>query len=513
MERERVSTLVIESEPGYAKLVYDMLVSSKEIAFEPIIAGSLAEGIDYLATGAVDVIVLDPVLPDSYGLDTFMRIQEAAPDVPVVIYSSIADAAAALSSVKWGAEDYIYQGEATPKLIWRSLSFAIERHRNRELLRQSEEQFRAQYMGIPIPTYTFRRIDGQFICVDLNEAAAQKLQKHGASVLLGMPLEDMVGPSPDILADISRCFEERTTIRWKGWYPLGTGERLFVESSYVFIPPDLVMVHVEDVTERTLARLALEESERKYRTLIEAIPNGIEEIDREGTITYANARYEEIYGFSPGESVGRTIFDFSADEADRVWRKDLLKRIVKEQPAPIPYTVRARTRDGEMKDIQIDWNYKRDRDGAVLGFISVITDITERKRIEEALKESEETYRLLVENATEGISVTQDGWIRFINQGNCEILGYSRRELTSRPFIEFVHPDDQEFAIGHYRKILNGVSVSQFISFRVLDKSGMIKRVLLNTVPVTWKERPAVLTFMNDITDYSRKATSVQFAP
>jgi PAS domain S-box-containing protein len=509
MEREHIITLVVESEPEYAKLVYDMLASSKEIVFEPIIAGTLAEGIYYLTTSTVDVILLDPVLPDSYGLDTFMRIQEAAPEVPVVIYSSIGDAAAALSSVKWGAEDYIYRGEATSKLLCRSLSFAVERHQSRQRLRQSEEKSRAQYMGIPVPTYTYRKMNGRFVFVDYNEAA-RRLSEGGVSAFAGRTLDEIMNDQPDIRADIVRCFEERATIKREGPYrSKTTGKDLFLASSCVFVPPDLVMVHTEDITARKAAQQALEESERKYRTLIETIPNGIEEIDPEGTITYANATYEQIYGFSPGESVGKTIFDLMADEADRVRSVDELKYLVREEPVPTPYIVQVRAKAGEIRDIQIDWNYKRDREGKVLGFISVITDITERKRIEEALRESEETYRLLVENANEGISVTQDGWIRFINQKNCEMLGYSRQELMSRPFIGFVHADDQEFAIGHYRKSLNGIPVSQFISFRVLDKSGTIKRVLLNTVVITWREQPAVLTFMNDITDYGRKAASL----
>jgi PAS domain S-box-containing protein len=513
MEREYIITLVVESEPEYAKLVNDMLISSKEIAFEPIIAGTLAECLDHLTASTVDVILLDPDLEDSYGLDTFLRVQEAAPDVPVVIYSSIGDAAAALSSVKWGAQDYIYRGEATSKLLCRSLSSAVERHRDGLRLRQSEEQFHAQYRGIPVPTYTFRKVNDRFVFIDCNEAA-RRFSESETSTCVDRTLDEILGDGPDLNADIARCFEEQTTIKREVPYRTAkTGRELFLATSCVFVPPDLVMVHAEDITERRLAQRALAESEYRYRTLIETIPYGIQEVDQEGRITYTNAECDKIYGFLPGESIGTDVFGLLADDAEREWLNDEIRHLLRDESPPVPFVLRVRTKDGRIRDVQSDWNYKRDQKGDIVGYISVITDITERKRIEEALRNSEETYRLLVENANEGILVVQDDRIKFVNHKNCEILGHGRRELMSRPFSEFVHDDDEEFALGHYHKVLNGVPVSQFISFRVIGKLGVVKRVLLNTVIITWEGRPAVLSFMNDITDYSRRAASFELIP
>lgn len=69
-------------------------------------------------------------------------------------------------------------------------------------------------------------------------------------------------------------------------------------------------------------------------------------------------------------------------------------------------------------------------------------DDTEPKRAEEALRESEEKYRLVVENAKEAIFVAQDRMLKFVNRATEEMGGYSREELTSRPFADFIHPDD-----------------------------------------------------------------------
>ncbi len=120
---------------------------------------------------------------------------------------------------------------------------------------------------------------------------------------------------------------------------------------------------------------------------------------------------------------------------------------------------------------------------------------------EKVLKESEEKYRLLVENANEAIFVIQDGMLRFFNIKNIELTGYSKEELTSTPFINFVHPDDREVAIGRYLKRIRGEELPGVNVSRVIDKAGNIKWAEVNSVLISWEGRPATLNFLNDITE------------
>jgi PAS domain S-box-containing protein len=132
---------------------------------------------------------------------------------------------------------------------------------------------------------------------------------------------------------------------------------------------------------------------------------------------------------------------------------------------------------------------------------AAVADITERKKAEEALKESEEKYRLLVENANEAIFVIQDGMLRFFNIKNIELIGYSKEELTSTPFINFVHPDDREVVLGRYLKRIRSEEPPGVNVFRVIDKAGNIKWAEVNSVLISWEGRPATLNFLNDITE------------
>ena len=91
-----------------------------------------------------------------------------------------------------------------------------------------------------------------------------------------------------------------------------------------------------------------------------------------------------------------------------------------------------------------------------VGRVWSFRDVSEAKRAEEALKESEEKYRLLVENAAEAIFVAQDGMLKFANRKTTELIGYSKEDLTSKPFPEFIHPDDRKMVLDRHREAVGG---------------------------------------------------------
>jgi two-component system, cell cycle sensor histidine kinase and response regulator CckA len=139
--------------------------------------------------------------------------------------------------------------------------------------------------------------------------------------------------------------------------------------------------------------------------------------------------------------------------------------------------------------------------GKLVGSVHVARDITERKRAEEELRRSEEKYRLVVENAGEAILIAQGGMLRFANRRTSELFGYSEDILTTKPFIEFVHPEDREMVLHRHQKRLQGGEVAHVYPFRVVTDDGSVKWVEIHAAVVLWEEEPATLNFLNDITE------------
>jgi PAS domain S-box-containing protein len=137
-------------------------------------------------------------------------------------------------------------------------------------------------------------------------------------------------------------------------------------------------------------------------------------------------------------------------------------------------------------------------------------DITVRKRAEEALRKSEEQYRLIIDNASEGIFVAQEGILRFVNPGVEKIWGYSRKELLSLSFLDFIHQDDRDaVSVMHFSRLQSKGGLNR-ISFRIITKDGSIKWVETSDVLIEWEGNPATLNFVTDITEHKRTEESLR---
>src|SRR5688572_12769597 len=130
MDSQPLSVLLIEDNAEHVELLSQLLAASEAIAhFQLQVADTMASGLDRLKRGGIDLVLLDLTLPDSDGLETFIRVIETAPDVAIVVLSGINDVALAIETVQLGAQDYLVKGHVDNHLLVRSMQYAIERKR------------------------------------------------------------------------------------------------------------------------------------------------------------------------------------------------------------------------------------------------------------------------------------------------------------------------------------------------------------------------------------------------
>ena len=250
--------------------------------------------------------------------------------------------------------------------------------------------------------------------------------------------------------------------------------------------------------ERQQSQAALRESEEQYRLLFENAPVGILSVTTNGRITEVNTAALQILG-SPSAKATKNInlLNFPPLIASGI-SADFQSCIDYVQPVTAEHTYTSKW--GKSIFVKYQLTPVLNAEGQIVLVQAIIEDITERKRAEEALKESEEKYRLLVENATIGIVIAQDQALKYINPRAMELVGYSREELLSLAFAEHIHPDDRDATIAYYLKFLRGEETPANHTFRIIDKAGGTKCLDSNAVLVNWEGRPASLNFLMEIT-------------
>src|SRR5437879_3554408 len=137
---ERVKVLLIEDNPGDARLIQLMLEEAGSQLFEIEHVGRLEQGLKRLAGGGIGVVLSDLSLPDSRGLGTFAQLHRLAPHVPIIVLSGLNDTTLAVQAVHEGAQDYLNKGQVDGQLLVRAMRYAIERKQmSQQLARYAEE--------------------------------------------------------------------------------------------------------------------------------------------------------------------------------------------------------------------------------------------------------------------------------------------------------------------------------------------------------------------------------------
>jgi two-component system, cell cycle sensor histidine kinase and response regulator CckA len=270
----------------------------------------------------------------------------------------------------------------------------------------------------------------------------------------------------------------------------------FLKNKHTGKPVGIPLVK-RDIAGRKRVEEALRESEEKYRSLVDGANEAILVV-QDGLVKFVNLRAVEVAGYSGPDILDKPFPEFVYPD-DRAMVVDNYTKRMKGEPAPARYEFRLLAVDGsatwvEINTVQIDW------DGKPASLI-FLTDITERKQAEQKLRESEEKYRSLVDGADEGILVAQDGKLKFVNHRLAEFSGYSESELLAKPFPEFIHPDDRGMVVDNFVKRMKGESAPSRYEFRMLTADGSAKWVEITIAGIEWNHRPAVLSFLADITE------------
>lgn len=261
--------------------------------------------------------------------------------------------------------------------------------------------------------------------------------------------------------------------------------------------------NINSLLERISYLKEIQKSEEKYKLLVNSINEGLIQLDLDINITYINQQFCNILGYTENELVGKNLF-----EAIKLSRENIehlkSESLGRKKGFRIQYEINVKTKTGKDKSLMINSSPYTNTIGHIVGSIATIIDVTEKKEFQKIIKESEQKFKAIFDQAAVGVAIvnSKNNNILEANKKYCQILGYSIEEILKLKLAETTHTDDLKMYLSKMGEILKD-KISEFsIEKRHIRKNGEIVWTNLTVSPLWQKgEEPTNhIAIIEDIT-------------
>ena len=433
MEKTRIKLLLVEDNMVQAKFIQGILNKSDEEKFVIKWANSFLKTKEILSEKEFDIILLDLMLPDSEGFDTFKSVYELSPHIPIIVLSGLSKNDLAIKAVQYGAQDYIVKGTVDATFLRRSIHYAIERKKNQEALRESEEQYKILFEASPNGILTLDVKTEELIyanpaaCRILgyseNELKQKEIDQFFPEINLKMLRSDfrshIKGNKKDVTADLPCLRKDGTVIfvdingvvtkmhgrtcsiiflrdMTKQKFAEETLHKLNekLENEVLSRTEELRKINFaleEEIKERKWTEIALLESNARFSSIVFNCPAIIYLKDLEGQYMYINPVFEKTFNISNEDLLGKTDHSIFPEElAERLHEADLKvieEKIVKNYDEHISSQGKS-NHYLAMKFCISDYQNK------LYGICGILIDITNRKFAKTILENCKEQLQM-----------------------------------------------------------------------------------------------------------------------
>ena len=469
----------------------------------------VAEAFKKLSTVQYDVVISDYEMPQKNGLEFLKELREQRNEVAFIIFTGRGREDIAVNALNLGADRYLNKN-GSPEAVYSELAHAIkslaERKKSKHLLRMSESKYRL---------LVEKSLQG--IMIARNAPLSIAFANAAMGKMLGYKPEELTSLSPAEVAAL--VHHEDRTVFFKRFKSRLEGKE--ADNNYEFraVRKDgsitwmaafsseieyngesALQAMFMDIDERKKIEEVIKKSEVRYRELANFLPEIVFETDLSGKITFFSQTAFEITGFTPEDlEKGMNMLQFVVPEDRERAKENIKRRLAGEKTGNSEYTLFRKNGDTYPAIVKTTPIISEDR---LAGLRGLVIDITDRKKTEVSLKESEEKFRNLSEESPNMIFIHVHGRVIYANKKCEEILHYKKEEFYSPDFsfLSLIAPEYVELLKLSYASHMKGEEVPPY-EYVLVTRDGKKINAIIASKLIDYEGEKAILGIVTDITE------------
>ena len=500
---DSIAVLLAEDDAALADLTATYLEREAD-EFAVTTRDDAESALEYLdGEASVDCIVSDHDMPGMNGLEFLEAVREDHPDLPFVLFTGKGNEEIASEAISAGVTDYLQKGTGTDQytVLANRIQNAVEKRRSQTALR--EEKHLLEQVLATTPGSVVFDTDGRVASATDRAQATLGLTDAEFPVdphwtlaeLDGDPLPDADHPARRVASTGEPLHGERLAVV----FPDGWEKNLVMHCAPIFDESgrnvDRIVASFTDITDRVRREREL----KRVQTIVQAVGDSVYTLDENGLFTFVNDAFVELSGRDRETLLGSHVSTLLTSDDLALGDRAIADLIHGDDDTAVVEMSGEQWADGvEHLDVHIAL---LPGDDGYEGTAGVVRDVTERRQRERRLRESEEKYATVVEEASDGVFVAQDGVLKFANPQGAAILNADPQTVEGMPVGDVIAPEYREKVLNRLERRVGGDDPERRYEFEALAVDGSRVPIEFTASTITYGNDPAVLATCRDVSD------------